>query len=1018
MSEVQSRPAASRGRGSGRGGRGGGHSTRGGGRAGNRSSPSNGDTKHDADSALPTLEDEGEVGQMKKQYGSKVSLIKEMFPDWSDVDILFALRETDGDENLAVTRIAEGSIPQWGEVSKSKKGGSKTKAKNDTFTTTTADSAPARNPRGGRGGSEGARAGGRGRATERGGRGGSRGKSAHGATNGAPRSKEASQLSVPTEESSEWDTTKPADETNADAIETSAPAPATETTPPVPSVPAPTPAAAAPKTWASMLRQATVPKAAPKPKEPASAPKPAEPVIEPLPPVTEPVASEPEPEAPVPEETAPEPEPEQEEPAPPVAPAEVPAVVVPEVALPPSKDQLTETNLEQIIDESKPQLTDTVASEAADSWDPRASSLSATATPLSAIQQQHQAFRTPATGYAATAQKATERATTRTPIGRRILDQQEAVRMPGNRDQVDRAAVQFGAFSLNGPIDDDIDGDREEPETRPQPPEDSPVAHPRTSLPPAQTTPVPDSLPAQKPATSLPPTGPAGTGLHPSVMPWREFANTPSAATALPPSAPSQAPAAAQGVFRSPAPHSPLTYDSLTTQRGTAAQPAAQSTQPFGRFGQAAAQEPASFPTSKPFEPFSQQQATAASAAQSQFEGGFPNQAQAAQQPQAQQQAAGAYSSAPADYSAYYTADQHSRYNNYYNQNYGQQHGAQGQQDTLSSQPQRSFSGYNAPAADNLSQYPQSSTQHAQSRFGATAAAADAQIAGTPTPAQSGAQGQSGQTSQAQPHGQQQPHDYAYNSHPYYANPYYAGYLYNQGGYNQGAYGAGPYGKGGLGYQPNQYGMTPQGPHGYGSSPAGAFGQSSLHRADSGGVGAAGLSDYARAGSAQSGQQQGLGAASGFGGMHDTFGRGASAFQSQAQQSFNAPGTQPGNGPSGADDLKPFADAKAGAGPSPSLGAAARPGSAANNAPSQPGLPPPQSNQQSALGGMSGYGSYPSHLAQGHGLHGTQTGAGGYGMSAGGSQGHQSSYGGGYGGQSFGGNYYANPPRGWGNNYH
>jgi hypothetical protein len=31
-----------------------------------------------------------------------------MFPDWSEADVLFALQETDGDENEAVTRIAEG----------------------------------------------------------------------------------------------------------------------------------------------------------------------------------------------------------------------------------------------------------------------------------------------------------------------------------------------------------------------------------------------------------------------------------------------------------------------------------------------------------------------------------------------------------------------------------------------------------------------------------------------------------------------------------------------------------------------------------------------------------------------------------------------------------------------------------------------------------------------------------------------------------------------------------------------
>lgn len=429
--------------------------------------------------------------------------------------------------------------------------------------------------------------------------------------------------------------------------------------------------------------------------------------------------------------------------------------------------------------------------------------------------------------------------------------------------------------------------------------------------------------------------------------------------------------------------------------------PVAPNSQQFGRFGQPASQEASSFPSTKPFEPFGQQQPSA-SAAQNQFEGSFQSQGQAAQPQAAQPQPGGPFSSAPGEFSSYYTTDPQNRFNSYYNQNFGQQ-GAQGQQDTLSSQqPQRSFAGYNAPQNDNLSQYPQSGAQHGQSRFG-SGSGADAQISGTPTPGQSVSQAQTGPNGQAQSHGQQQPHDYPYN-HPYYQNPYYSAYMNYQGAYSQGAYG-GPYGKGGLGYQPNQYGITPQGPHGY-SSP-GAFGQSALHR-DSGA-----LTDYARAGSAQSAQQQGLG--SGFGGVHDTFGRGGSAYQSQAGQTFTAPGSQPGSGPSAGDDLKPFGDAKAAGGPSPSLGAAARPGSAANNGPSQTGLPPPQSNQPSGLGAMGGYG-YPAHM-QAHSLHGSQSGAGAYGMGASGGQGHQNSYGG-YGGQGFAGSYYTNQPRGWGNNYH
>lgn len=639
-------------------------------------------------------------------------------------------------------------------------------------------------------------------------------------------------------------------------------------------------------------------------------------------------------------------------------------------------------------------MTETAASEAADSWDPRVAAPSATATPLSASQQQHQAARTGASGKPAA----------RTPIHhpRRMLDQLEAVRMPGNRDQVDRAAVQFGAFSLNGPIDDDVDGDREEPETRPQPPEDSPVAHPRTSLPPAQPTPVPDAFPAQKPATSQIPTGPAGMGFHPPTMPWSSLAN-PSLVAA--PSAPqANTPSTSQGMLHCFTPTgAPGDHSLILLPLATVQPPAAQNTQQFGRFGQPASQESSSFPTTKPFEPFGQPPAVA-SAAQNQFEAGFQGQAQVSQPP-SQQQPGGPFSSAPSDYSSYYTADQQNRFN-YYNQNFAQQQGAQGQQDALSSQPQRSFSGYNAPQSDNLSQYPQSAAQHGQSRFGGSTTA-ESQTSASATPGQATSQAQSAPSTQAQSHGQQ-PHDYPYSSHPYYQNPYYSAYMNYQGGYNQGAYG-GPYGKGGVNYQPSQYGITPQGPHGY-SSPAAAFGQSTLHRDN---AVAGGLGDYGRAGSTQSGQ--GLG--SGFGGVHDAFGRGGSTYQ--GGQSFNAPGSQPGAGPSAADDLKPFGDAKAAGGPSPSLGAAARPGSAANNGPSQTGLPPPQSNQQSGLG-MAGYGGYPSHMQQGHGLHGSQSGAAaaGYGMSASGGQGHQNSYGAGYGGQGFSGSYYGNPPRGWGNNYH
>lgn len=105
MSEVKSRPSGPRGRGSGRGGRGG-YSSRGG-RSTNR--PSNGDVPDIADTA--SVEEEGEIGELKKQYAPKLGTIKEMFPDWTDEDIVFALQETNGDLESTIDRISEGRRP-------------------------------------------------------------------------------------------------------------------------------------------------------------------------------------------------------------------------------------------------------------------------------------------------------------------------------------------------------------------------------------------------------------------------------------------------------------------------------------------------------------------------------------------------------------------------------------------------------------------------------------------------------------------------------------------------------------------------------------------------------------------------------------------------------------------------------------------------------------------------------------------------------------------------------------------
>lgn len=359
--------------------------------------------------------------------------------------------------------------------------------------------------RGGRAGFDTGR--GRGRGTDRG-RGG-RGRGASVAQTNGSR-KENTEVSVPTTEASAWDTTASNDAAPAWDTQASTEKPAEEswgaTETGSGSVAATAAKAASSiipdgvkKSWASIFAPAPAPKKAPEPVERYSMAqlfdknfsnkfsRPAEPVKH-----EEPI------EPPTKELETPIAQPALVEPIVP-APVTPAAIDEPEVAITPSKDELTEDNVEQLPDASAPAPTATAASTAASSWDTKTVS----GTPYSAIQQgQPQAIRPPTSGFQASALKATG-SSGRTPsYQRRVLDQEEAVRMPGNRE-VDRTAVQFGAFNLNGSGEEDVDGDREEPETRTQPPQHSPVA-PRASLPPAPSTSVPEAYPTPKQSTGLP----------------------------------------------------------------------------------------------------------------------------------------------------------------------------------------------------------------------------------------------------------------------------------------------------------------------------------------------------------------------------------------------------------------------------------------------------------------------------------------------------------------------------------
>ena len=59
--------------------------------------------------AASSLEEEGELGELKRMYSSKLSTIKELFPNYTDEDIVFALQEMDGNLEATIDRISEGT---------------------------------------------------------------------------------------------------------------------------------------------------------------------------------------------------------------------------------------------------------------------------------------------------------------------------------------------------------------------------------------------------------------------------------------------------------------------------------------------------------------------------------------------------------------------------------------------------------------------------------------------------------------------------------------------------------------------------------------------------------------------------------------------------------------------------------------------------------------------------------------------------------------------------------------------
>ncbi|ORE09750.1 hypothetical protein BCV72DRAFT_260548 [Rhizopus microsporus var. microsporus] len=67
--------------------------------------------------------EKNDAKKLKSKYTSQLSMLKELFTDWTEEDLLFTLQDTDGDLELAIDRISIGHANQWDEVKtkKSKK---------------------------------------------------------------------------------------------------------------------------------------------------------------------------------------------------------------------------------------------------------------------------------------------------------------------------------------------------------------------------------------------------------------------------------------------------------------------------------------------------------------------------------------------------------------------------------------------------------------------------------------------------------------------------------------------------------------------------------------------------------------------------------------------------------------------------------------------------------------------------------------------------------------------------------
>lgn len=374
-----------------------------------------------------------------------------------------------------------------------------------------------------------------------------------------------------------------------------------------------------------------------------------------------------------------------------------------------SGDRLTEEALEHIPDVSNPAPTETAASNI------DASSMIGSQTPYASSQHVPTlgSERPPLGGFATSAWKATG-TPGRTTSFQRMMEQREAVVMPGNH-AVDRAAVQFGSMGLNGdnnPLD--VEEDREEVETRAQPPQEPLQAQPKASLPPA-----PQHSVEQHTTQEAQPTTKPAPGLD---MPSHMSGHGPGQG--------------APGLVQSS-----MQNNNIYGQYGR-----------YGGFG-----HDQNAPTQKPYDAFSQQlnypqshDTPSSYGAHSQTTGPSAQQGQSAP---------GGYAQGHNDYTSQYSEPSRGGYSNYYGSSFNQQ--SSGHQDSAG---QRGASGYPAGGDAYGSRFADSQPSGSNTPAPGVGAGAPQQAR---NPSQQGQQPAQGQTQSGQGGG------YYSGQQPYYQNSYY-----------------------------------------------------------------------------------------------------------------------------------------------------------------------------------------------------------------------------------------------------